>query len=95
MVAQLNGAAVISVTAQAWREADQSRLIEGARIVSRALVRVDGGGQFNGLVVTKRQWDPRAPEGFRDIRWVVVWERDGNPAGVFRALVLDGDRSAI
>lgn len=83
----LNGARVISVTQTAWREADQHRLIDGARIVGRAVVQVAGGGLFNGLVVRRRGYDASTDE-LLERAWVVVWERDGTPEGVFRALPL-------
>lgn len=83
----LNGARVISVTQTEWREADQSRLIDGARIVGRAVVQVAGGGLFNGLVV-RRRWFEASTDDMLERAWVVVWERDGTPGGAFRALPL-------
>jgi hypothetical protein len=83
---RLSGANVVAVTATAWREADQSRCIEGCRVVGRAVVAVEGGGRFNGLVIRRRVFDTSSGGGPVDRDAVVVWERDGTPEGVFRAL---------
>ncbi len=66
-VTVVNGAAVIRVERVDWRPGDDVHEMHMSRVIGRATVDVEGGGRFNGLVLSV--W----PNHLR--RVVVVWEK--------------------
>jgi hypothetical protein len=74
-MALIDGKRVMLVAERRWREADDIADLEHAYVVGRADVAVEGGGLFEGLVLTKLD----------GTSVIVVWERSTR---AFRALRL-------
>jgi hypothetical protein len=72
-----NGLAVRVTRAQlvAWHEGDEHAL-DGACIVGRARVELEGGGVLHGLVVVDYDEGPKMMR--RGVRRVVFWDRYSN-----------------